>query len=868
MGLTAILVRRSLLGRPGRTLFSVMGVAVGIATVVAIFTLDHITLLSRSVGRQTEWKADLEVRPGREVEDPRADLSGLDGVGGVSAVFQKDALFRTPERSGSDVRPSGRRVVRLIAMDASAGAQIGAWHLMRGAEIDPTAFPPEVLIGRALSEEFQLGPGDELFLAKPPRTARRVCREGEIRTVGETLEPVDVRYRIAGVMSHENIGRRSMGQVVVVDIARGMELYHDAFVDSSYWIKRDEAVDIERLEASLAGRYDYATNRSAIVGQQADERAFRNGVRLAGLLALVLGLFVIFHTLSMSLVERVQEVATLHALGAGRGQIARVFFGEALTIALLAGALGLGGGLGLARMMLKRGITTLGVHEPVDLFSVPWTQVGSLVAIGVGIALLGSIFPLLRARGTDSVRALRGEDVVDKSKVTRGFHIFAALLLAVVLPAMYFFIVPVVGETDAEMIGIVFVGLGVLTLLVGVPLLAPSLVSFVCRRLARPFEQRWPLAGKLAARSIEQSPSRIAGSVAAIALVTAAFVGLKGMTNSLRGETETWAAEAVVDKIWVNGLPNVPFAAVSEKLLEYPGVLAVEPGSSKVSTNQMQLVGIKESELEAYGPLAEDPTLAQAMREGQGVIVSRRVALHMGWEVGQSIQVNTNGSGVQSFPVVAISDAYGYSPHPDERMYGVVSDSHLERLFCIDTATVARIAVRMQPPADPTVVETALRELLPNAPLHFESGRQVLDHHLSDIGRDFFLFDIIFGLTAILAALGVLNGQLLAALERSKELGVLRALGTTRRQVAGLVLLESLVVGGCGGLLGLALGGLLTPVIVESLQVISGLPLPHKSAGVHLASCLVGALALTLVAGLYPIWRMNRFDAVRAVRTG
>ena len=327
MGLTATLVRRSLLGRPGRTFFSVLGVAVGIATVVAIFTLDHITLLSRSSERQTEWKADLEVRPGTDVEDPRGDLSSLPGVDGVSAVFQKDALLSTPERAGLGARASGRRVVRLIAMDASAGAQIGAWHVMRGEEIDPAASPPQVLIGRSLSEEFQLGPGDPLFLAKPPRTARRICVEGEQQTVGETLDPIDIEFVVAGVMSHENIGRRAMGQVAVVDISSGLELYRDAFIDSSYWIKRDDAVDIERLEANLSGRYDYETNRSAIVGQQADERAFRNGVRLAGLLARVLGLFVIFHTLSMSLVERVQEVATLHALGAARGQIARVLGG-------------------------------------------------------------------------------------------------------------------------------------------------------------------------------------------------------------------------------------------------------------------------------------------------------------------------------------------------------------------------------------------------------------------------------------------------------------------------------------------------------------------------------------------------------------
>src|SRR6185436_9313067 len=115
-------------------------------------------------------------------------------------------------------------------------------------------------------------------------------------------------------------------------------------------------VDIEKLRASLGASFSYELNKSVLVGAAADERAFRNGVRMAGLLALILGLYVIFHTLSMSLVERVREVAVLSALGASRAQIARVFFAEALVIALCAGGAGVLGGLGLAKALLARGI--------------------------------------------------------------------------------------------------------------------------------------------------------------------------------------------------------------------------------------------------------------------------------------------------------------------------------------------------------------------------------------------------------------------------------------------------------------------------------------------------------------------------------
>jgi len=152
--------------------------------------------------------------------------------------------------------------------------------------------------------------------------------------------------------------------------------------------------------------------------------------------------------------------------------------------------------------------------------------------------------------------------------------------------------------------------------------------------------------------------------------------------------------------------------------------------------------------------------------------------------------------------------------------------------------------------------------------VRFETGSELLAFQLADIGRDFVLFDILLGLTALLAGVGVLNGQLLSALERAQELGILRALGTSRRQIAGTVLLESAILGATGGAVGLCVGSALTPLVVRALELVSGLPLPQRFAGAALAACFAGALLVTLLAGLYPIWRMNRLDPVRAVRMG
>jgi putative ABC transport system permease protein len=190
----------------------------------------------------------------------------------------------------------------------------------------------------------------------------------------------------------------------------------------------------------------------------------------------------------------------------------------------------------------------------------------------------------------------------------------------------------------------------------------------------------------------------------------------------------------------------------------------------------------------------------------------------------------------------------------------------MEELFCAPTKSVTSFAVRLAPDADRDAVEVGLRSLFPQASIQVEGGPWIYRWHTSDVRRDFVLFDVIVLLTAALAGLGILNGQLLSALQRSRELGILKALGASRRQIAGLVLLESGAVGALGGVVGALVGAALVPITVTALRALSGLDLPIVSVGPWVAWGAIGALGLALLAGLYPIWRMQRAGILEAIR--
>jgi putative ABC transport system permease protein len=523
------------------------------------------------------------------------------------------------------------------------------------------------------------------------------------------------------------------------------------------------------------------------------------------------------------------------------------------------------GGLALAKALLLVGITTVGKDAPIHVFDVPWSTVLPLAAAGVAIALLGSIYPLARARSSDAVAALRGEELSRPSSVGLGFRLLAAALLVIALPAVYFLAVPLLGEAQKELVGLAVLGVAVVGAFVAVPLVAPAVVAWACVALARPCARWWPLAGRLATRAMARGPARVAGAAAGLALVTAGFVGLRGMTASLEAEIRAWGRTAYFDKTYVRNAPRTELASLVMPLLEIPGVIGIEPDEARTYVPFL-LLGLREDLLGSYGPIKTDPTLAERMRAEPGVILSSRLANHRGDRVGDRVPVRTPRGEVVELPVLAISDAYGYFPRPDERLYAVTAARWMEELFCAPTKSVTSFAVRLAPGADRGAVEAGLRALFPETTLQVEDGPWIYRWHTSDVRRDFVLFDVIIALTAVVAALGILNGQLLSALQRSRELGVLKALGASRRQIAGLVLLESGAVGALGGAVGALVGAALVPIAVTALRTLSGLELPIVSVGPWVAWGAVGALALALLAGLYPIWRMQRTGVLEAIR--
>ena len=237
MGLTFTVARRSLLSRPGRTLFSILGIALGIATVVGVVTLDHSTIGGLSGRYTTSGQPDVELRQSRDTGDGPLEVAAIEGLASATAFFQNDAVVRPVPDGGEEASsadagdgrgPEGDRV-RVYALDSAAYPELGVHRLHLGRDLDSERKKREVLIGEPLARKHALVPGDQLLISRPTRVARRACIDGELKTVGRPVaeKPEEIAFEVVGVLAREQLGWEPR-----VSADEGLRRTHEYFVEA------------------------------------------------------------------------------------------------------------------------------------------------------------------------------------------------------------------------------------------------------------------------------------------------------------------------------------------------------------------------------------------------------------------------------------------------------------------------------------------------------------------------------------------------------------------------------------------------------------------------------------------------------------
>ncbi|TDD69168.1 FtsX-like permease family protein [Actinomadura darangshiensis] len=628
-------------------------------------------------------------------------------------------------------------------------------------------------------------------------------------------------------------------------------------------VHADDGVSQQRLRdavaAALPSGMEAVTGRQAI-GEQAGSikeilTVMRTFLLVFAVIAVFVGSFLIFNTFAMLVSGRVRELALLRAVGASRGQVTRSVLGEAAGVGLAGSTLGLAAGagvaLGLARLLA---VVTGGDELPFGTLVLPASAVIASYAVGTLVTLAAAFVPARRAARIPPVAALREGTAVPRPLRRRVLGGAGAFLAGAGLIAAGF---ASDGDTAPAL-----AGAGAMAVFTGVIMASPALSRPAIRVLAWPFARWGGSAGRMGGRNALREPRQTAATASALTIGLALIATVSVIVQSMSASVDRQLDATLTADYQVTGRSQItPVGADAARAVAgVAGVRTAIPirtarfkldGSVRTATagSPGELLGHFRLPLKAGSPSIR----------GDELLVGSTAAKAQGWKAGTTVEGEYQDGTRRTFRVAGV---YADRPSITPSAPTMIINWAGYRAHDPD-APVDRIEVNVT-----TAERAALeRALAPWPNLELKDRAQVKADAAGDI--DLFL-KLVLGLlvlSVLVAALGIVNTLALAVSERTREIGMLRALGMQRRQLRRMIRYEAVAVSLFGAVLGVGTGVLLGIVLQHVLAGGDGgmevLAIPYG----RLAVCVAAAAAIGVIAAVWPARRAARMNVLQAIAT-
>ncbi|MET9952162.1 FtsX-like permease family protein [Streptomyces sp. NPDC006339] len=720
--------------------------------------------------------------------------------------------------------------------------EIASGHEPRG--------PTDVLVDQATADKHHLKIGDELRTIAV--TGDFTARISGIAAFKVTNPGATVVWYDTATAQRELLGKEGLFTQISVDAAPGVS---------------DEALKAD-IAAKLGSGYKLQTAAEATDAGREDVAGFLDVMKYAMLgfagIAFLVGIFLIVNTFSMLVAQRTREIGLLRAIGSSRTQINRSVLVEALLLGVVGSLAGVAAGVGLAVGLMEI-MTSMGMELSTQDLTVRWTTPAVGLVLGVVVTVLAAFVPARRAAKVSPMAALRDAGTPADGRAGKVRALVGLLLTAAGAAALW-------TATRAEEAGAgsLWLGLGVVLSLLGFVVIGPLLAGGVVRVLGAVVLRAFGPVGRMAERNALRNPRRTGATGAALmiglALVACLSVVGSSMVASATEELDrSVGADFIVQS--TNGQPIVPQAQAA---------LEKAPGLDHVTEYKWVEATVTDprGRAEKTGLVAADPTYAEDVRRdttagkladayGPGAMsVGSAYAAEHGVEVGDRLTVAFHGGARAVLRVAAITS----------------DDNNIDKgMMYTNITTAARHLPDERMPRSMIVFGTAkdgqeaaayqaLKDALKPYPQYKVADQADYKKTLQDqVGQ---LLNIVYGLLAlaiVVAVLGVVNTLALSVVERTREIGLMRAIGLSRRQLRRMIRLESVVIALFGALLGLALGmgwGTAAQRLL-ALEGLGVLDIPWPTIiGVFVGSAFVG-----LFAALIPAFRAGRMNVLNAIAT-
>jgi putative ABC transport system permease protein len=838
---------KGLLAHKLRLALTALSVVLGVAFVAGTFVLtDTLAATFDTLFAEATGNSDAAIRSTTELSpmDPAAPTRGpvkesvlaavrkVDGVADAEGYVQGRAPI-----IGKDGELAGNAQAPSFGASAAGIGTISPFSLKEGRAPKGDG---EVVIDAATAKDEGFAIGDKVRI--------EASQTGVYTVVG-----------IVGFGSADNLAGATF---VLWDTPTAQRVLHRLGEFDEIAVRAEEGISrtqlVARLQPVLPAGIEAVTSDVA-AAQQADDvkeaLSFFSTFLLAfAAVALFVGSFIIFNTFTIIVAQRLRELALLRALGASRKQVTRSVLAEAVIVGLVASAVGVAGGV-LVAAGLKGLLAAFGMDLPARSLVVKPRTVIVPIAVGVLITTMASWNPARKASRVPPVAAIRGAEEIPEGRTLRRRIIGGGIVLTL---GMLFLAGGLFGDG-----GIGLVGLGALVFYGGVAMLSPLVAEPLARVIGAPAARFRGLPGRLGRLNAMRNPRRTASTAAAlmIGLGLVSFVTI--MAASLKASFAATLDRSVKADYIIQGPANGQQAFSREVALKMARQKDLQVVSPIRFYGEMKVDGATKHP-DAVDPYTFGAVMDIDLRKGEldefvpgTMLVSDRVAEDNGWQLGQRVEVTFPRTGRQPMEVVGV--------YHDEALFSsgyiITLDDFRENAGAdLDNLVLAKRAPGVSDEAARAAVDPILTEY-PTVSLQDQT--EFKEQVAGQIDQLLAMVFVLLLLAVVIAVIGIINTLALSVFERTRELGLLRAVGMGRRQVKRMIRWESIIIAVLGAVLGLGVGAFFGWAAVSAMKDL-GVDQLSFPAG-QLLSFVIFAMLAGTVAAIFPARRATRLNVLAAI---
>jgi len=831
----------------GRTFLSIAGIALGVGVFVSVQMAIYTAIESFNVSvDHVSGKANLQVTSfGRGFsEEVYLKVKKVPGVKAATPVIQY--VSKIDEPIGEPLY--------LLGIDAFSDKPFREYQFHE-AEEDGLLFlknPHSIAITEKLANRHGLKKGGKINLI-----------------VGSKKVPLT----ITNLLKMEGPANSLEGNFGLIDIASAQEALEKVGLIDRIDLMVDKSVPVEMIESELKKVIPpgVEVRRSDTRSGQIEKMvsAFHLNLTALSFISLIVGMFLIYNAISVSVIQRRREIGILRSVGLTRPQVLSLFIGEAAIIGCLGSLVGIGIGIGLAKAMLylvSRTITALYILVKAEHLLISPSVLMAGFGMGMLASILSSIGPAREASKIAPKEALALGTLETKIKIRLG-HLsligIGLLILSLILALQK----PIYHRP-------IFGFLAALLILIGVSFMIPSVTTLLNRLLAPILRFFFGSEGKLASRYIHDSMARTVITIAALMTALSMLISISIMILSFRKTVDLWVEQSINGDVFIfpgsysitgysallplevsRALPSLPgvkavdsFRALEVEYDGYPAIIAAVDGQV--------FLNLKVIRFTQGNPRA----ILQQFASGQAVLVTESFSLRHHVKAGDRIKLNTP-QGDREFPVSGVF--YDYSS--DWGM--VLMEKKVYQSLWNDEALHSAGIYLEEGVSQQTFKETIRERYSKPYRLFVVSHRELRNEVLKIFDQTFAITYALEFIAIIVAILGIINSLNALIIERQRDIGIIRAVGGFRKQVQKAILIEAGMIGFFSHILGLLCGFLLSILLIYVINKQSfGWTIQFSIPLRSLVESWLVVMVTSIGAGFIPARRAARMNMVESLR--